>query len=190
MVSPSESVNRRIAQIESFRDRAIGIREGLAAFNDFVVAGAEIIGGQIGSQKRVTTGRFAGSRDVSISREAGELLFDLGVVGSVDQGIVVFHERVGRDKPALRRALARLDRRAGRLPPSKRTPAQRAYTQAIKGGLVVRDRQTGRLKGLNQRGKAALTKVRRQAQIKREKKRKASQGTAIKKLRGFGQIKR
>lgn len=159
------------------------VREKLAAFNDLVVAGVEIISGQIFTSK--PTKRFP-TRDVSISRVAGELLLDAGVVNSVDQGILVFHERIGRDKPALRRTLARIDRAMGRLPKVKRTAPQRAFTQALKGGLVVRDRATGRIKGLNKQGKALLKKVRTDDRKKRLKKIQLTQRTAIKKLKGIG----
>jgi len=169
------------------RERVIGrieaVREGLAAFNDFVVAGAEILAGQIGGQREIRG-------DKAISRQAGELLVELGVANSVDEGILIFHERIGRANPSLRRTLARLDRAMGRVPKVKRSTAQRAYTEAVKGGLVVRDRETRRIKRLTPQGKALLNKAKRGDRQRLEAKRKKRQGTAVKKLRGFGQIKK
>ncbi len=159
------------------------VREKISAFNDLVVAGAEIIAGQIIS--RPGTKRFP-ERDVSISRVAGELLFDAGVVTSVDQGILVFHERIGRDKPALRRTLARIDRRMGRLPKTKRTTGQRAYTEAIRAGLVVRDRKTKRIVRLNPQGRRAVNKAKRGAILVQQKRRRQAQKTARAKLQGIG----
>jgi len=159
------------------------VRERLAAFNDLVVAGAEILAGQLSSSK--PSKRFP-LRDVSISRVAGELLFDAGVVTSVDQGILVFHERIGRDKPALRRTLARIDRGMGRLPKTKRTTAQRAYTEAVKAGLVVRDRKTRRIVRLSPQGKRAVDKAKRAGILAAQKRRRAKQKTARAKLQGIG----
>jgi len=176
MVTPSAPVNRKIAQIES-------VREGIAAFNDLVAAGVEIVFGQISSSK--PTARFP-ERDVSISRVAGELLVDIGAANSVDQGILIFHERIGRDKPALRRTLARIDRRMGRLPKTTRTAGQRAYSAAVAGGLVVRDRKTGRIKALTPEGRRLVRNAGRKATVARDARQKARQGTALAKLKGIG----
>ena len=153
--------------------------DGIRLVEDLVNAGREIVAGQLG------IGGLS-----NISTDAGRLLVEVGAAGTLDDGIVLFHERVGRDKPGLRRTLARLDRRAGRLPKVKRSPAQRAHTQAVKAGLVVRDRATGRLKGLSKKGKAMVARVNRAARLKREGKQKKRQGEALKKLRGFGLLKR
>ncbi len=172
MVTPSAPVNRQIARIEA-------VREGLAAFNDFVVAGAEILAGQIGGQTELRG-------DKSISRQAGELLVEVGVAANVDEGIIIFHERIGRANPALRRTLARIDRRAGRLPKVKRSPAQRAMAQAVRAGLVVRNKKTGRISRLNDRGRREVSRVKRIEDKKRRDRVKRLQGTALKKLRGIG----
>jgi len=169
------------------RDRPAEIREGLKAFGDLVVAGAEIIAGQISRTSERQTFRGRDTRDVSISREAGELLFDLGVVGSIDAGILVFHERIGRDKPALRRTLARIDRAAGRLPKVKRTKAQKAYTEAIKGGLVVRSKETGRILRLTPKGKQAVRKASFNEAKRKQRLRQQRQRSALAKLQGFAQ---
>ncbi len=159
-----------------------GIREGLAAFNDFVVAGFEIVNAQLGGR---ASARFPVVTP-SISQQAGQLLAELGVVDSVDAGIVIFHERIGRDKPALRRTLARLDRRAGRLPKTTRSPAQRAMAQAVRAGLVVRNKKTGRITKLNDKGRKEVSRVKKLEDKKRRDRVKRLQGTALKKLRGIG----
>ena len=74
----------------------------LRAFDDLVGAGIELIQAQFGA---------AGLEP--ISRTAGRLLLEQGAVRSVDDGIVVFHERITRDKPSLRRLFRRIDTKAG-----------------------------------------------------------------------------
>lgn len=150
-----------------------GQRFDTRAFDELVNAASELFRGQTGGLE-------------SISHQAGRLLFETGVVRSVDDGILVFHERLGRDKPSLRRVLAATDRAAGRLPKSSRTSAQKAYTEAVKAGLVVRDKKTGRIVRLNPRGKALVRAVTRAAILKRQERRNRRQKTALAKLQGIG----
>lgn len=86
---------------------------------------------------RGQAGLPAGGLD-SISQGAGRLLFDAGVVGSVDEGIVLFHREITKDKPSLRKILRKTDIKAGRIRPPRRSPRQRIIADAMKAGQVRR----------------------------------------------------
>lgn len=122
----------------------------------------------------------------SISTEAGRLLLEAGAVSTLDEGIVVFHQRLARKRPALGRILRRADVREGRIRRRRRSPRQRAYSGIVRAGLVTRESKTGRIKGVGVRGRKILKKAR----IKAEKASKAKilkkQRTALKKLKGIG----
>lgn len=148
---------------------------GLQQAFDILAAGAELFQGQFGLNGLE-----------SISTEAGRGLRDAGVVTTVDEGIVLFHEHIGRNKPSLRRVLFRLDRRAGRLPKAKRSPTQKAMAQAVKAGLVVRDKKTGKILRLSPRGRREVDRVKRKEDRKRRDRVIRQQATALKKLKGIG----
>jgi len=150
------------------------VGKALLDFGNLVVAGGEIIAGQLG-----TDGLDP------ISTDAGRLLFEAGVVASVDDGIVLFHERITRNKPSLRRVLRAVDRKAGRLKKVKRSPAQRAMDQALRAGEVTRN-ELGRITGLTTRGRAAVKRAKRLATVKSDAKKRARQKTALSKLKGIG----
>lgn len=146
----------------------------LRAFDDIVNAGIEIVKAQLG------TGGLE-----PISRTAGRLLVEQGVVGSVDQGIVVFHERISRDKPGLRRLFRRLDTKAGRIKKRKPlSPAQRAVHQAMRAGEVRR--VDGKITGLSPKAKTLLRQIKQKEQARRNVTRKKKQSTALAKLQGIG----
>ena len=146
----------------------------LRAFDDYVGAGIEIINAQLG------TGGLE-----PISRTAGRLLFEQGVVGSVDDGIVVFHERITRDKPSLRRFFRRVDTKAGRLARRKPlSPAQRAVVQALRAGEVKR--LDGKLAGLTPKAAREVNRLKRVRQAKINERRKKLQSTALARMQGIG----
>jgi len=146
----------------------VDVGKALFQFGELAFAAREIADAQIAVPR--------GRRLESISRSAGVLLFQAGVVPSVDDGIVLFHERVGRDKPALRKLLRDLDVREGRIRRPKMTAGQRIVVEAVKAGAVTRDK-AGRIKKL---GPAALRALRenrkrevREEAAKRQKRLKA-----------------
>lgn len=140
---------------------------------NFVVAGAEILLGQLG---------IGGLEPISTS--AGRLLFEQGVVGSVDDGIVLFHERITVNKPSLRTTLRKLDRRAGRLPKLKpRSPAQRAVIEAMRAGEVRRT--AGKLTGFTPKARRAIAAAKRRRVLATQAARDKRQKTAAAKLQGL-----
>jgi len=149
------------------------INDALFAVSSLVVAGAEIVSGQLG---------LGGLEP--ISTEAGRLLLEAGVVGSLDDGILLFHERIGRTKPSLRAVLRKVDERAGRRTKPKRSPAQKAMDTALKAGEVRR--ANGKIVGLTARGKKAVRAAKRADVLKKQTKRTKSQITARAKLSGLG----
>jgi len=130
----------------------------MVRFGQLVFAAREIADAQI----RVPGGR----RLESISQSAGVLLFEGGAVNSIDDGIVLFHERVGRDKPALRKLLRDLDVREGRIPRLKMSKRQRIVVEAVKAGAVSRAKD-GRIKRLSPAVHRAL-RAAKKAEIKAE----------------------
>jgi len=181
MVSPAGSIDDLIKELARARGAgptsslATNVGATLAAFGDLANAAGDIFRGQV----------FQDGLE-PISNEAGRLLFDAGLVRSVDDGIVVFHERIGRNKPALRRVLAAADRASGRLSKTSRSQPQRAYAQAVKAGLVVRDKKTGRIVRLTPAGKREVRRVTRKAVLARQAKTNKRQKTALAKLKGIG----
>lgn len=105
---------------------AVG-RLGQALTGDLVPAGLEILAGQLG---------VGGIENISTT--AGRLLLDEGVVGTLDQGIVLFHEALAKGRPNLGRILRQLDRRAGRLPRTRLN----ARALLVKSGLAKRAKAT------------------------------------------------
>jgi len=99
---------------------AVGVE---ALVTELVFAGLEIVQGQLG----------VGGLE-PISTTAGKLLQERGVVGTVDQGIVLFHERMAKGRPHLGRILRLADRRAGRLPRARLN----VRAQLVKAGLAKR----------------------------------------------------
>jgi len=137
-------------------------------FATAVQAGSELARGQLG----VNPGR----KIETISSEGGRLAVEAGLAATLDDGIVLFHQRITEDKPGLRRLLRKFDEKNGRLTPVKSTPAQKATRLAIKAGMVRRSK-TGQIMGLTP---AAQRLVKRQqsrtkaatnaATIKRQKR--------------------
>jgi len=92
------------------------------------------------------------------SHEAADLLVRAGVVDSLDEGIVIFHERISRGRPGLRRILRRLDMREGRLTVARPSPAQQATREVLKAAMVTRG-PDGRIKSFTRKGKVAIAKA-------------------------------
>lgn len=155
------------------------IAQSLTGFDDVVKAGLELVRAQL------TRGIPQSQRLEPLSTAAAKLLVEAGVVATFDEGVVVFHERISRDKPALRRVLRASDVRAGRLPRLRATRAQRVTRLALKAGLVNRGKD-GRIKSFDKRAKAAIKKAKRAQQVARDKKKRDRQGTALAKLKGIG----
>lgn len=149
------------------------INRALEGFSSLVLAGAEIISGQLG---------IGGLEP--ISTEAGRLLLDVGVVASLDDGILLFHERIGRNKPGLRSTLRKVDERAGRRKKPRRSPAQKAMDNALRAGEVKRVK--GKITGLTAKGKKAVRAAKRATVLRAQKARKKRQVTARAKLSGIG----
>ena len=160
--------------LERFTEPPSGKLFDLRALDDLVQAGIDIVKAQLGKDGLEP-----------ISSTAGRLLVDQGVVRSVDDGIVVFHERISRDKPGLRRLFRRLDTAAGRLPrPKPRTRAQRAVVAAMRAGEV--QRKNGKITGLSPKARTELARIKREDTEARNEKRKRLQSTALAKLQGIG----
>lgn len=103
----------------------------------------------------------------SISEGAGQLLYQGGLVPSVQDGVVMFHQQLARSKPSLGRILRRGDELSGRIPKRKTSRAQRIVRTAVKGGLVRRDK-SGRIKGLDPAVKSKIRAVQLAEKRKRE----------------------
>jgi len=146
------------------------------SFSDLVLAGVELVAGQLG---------IAGVE--SISTQAGRLLFEQGVVASTDDGIVLYHESISKGKPSLARLFRSLDRRAGRLPKVTQRGAQRAVTLAMRAGEVKR--QNGKIVGFTNKAKAAINAARRAKTLREQEIRDRKQKTALAKLQGIGGTK-
>ena len=163
------------------RDPAEGVRARgrlgrvLNDFDDLVRATVELVRSQI-PQAIPPERRLEG-----ISVQAGRLLQEAGLVSSVDEGIVVFHDRITRDKPGLRAILRKSDRRAGRLTRVKRTLAQRTVTEAFKAGMVLRSRD-GRIKGLTSAAIRLVRKAKAKQRAQALKALRKRQATARKRL--------
>ena len=165
--------------VERFVGDPVERRSLLMRFTDFADVAIELIKAQL------AFGLPQSVRLEPISTAAGRLLFEAGVVATLDEGVVVFHERISRDKPALRRELRASDRRAGRLKKVRTTRAQRAARQALKAGLVTRQKN-GRIKAFTPQARALIKKAKRKEQAARDKKKRALQATALAKLKGIG----
>lgn len=126
-------------------------------FQELIIAGTELVRAQfLGPLDR----RLIGLEP--ISQQAGRLLFSTGGAPSVDAGIVMFHEAITTDKPALRRVLRRADERAGRRPRRRRSKAQRLVADALKAGAVVRTR-TGQIKSIKPAFRRRIKAAQREA---------------------------
>lgn len=151
----------------------------LRDFATLVQAASELVRGNVPFATRF------GGRLEGISFEAGRLLVETGVVSDLDEGIVVFHERITRDKPGLRRVLRKSDRLSGRLARVKSSRAQKATRMALKAGLVTR-RKDGKIKSFNKVAKAAIRKAKRSDVLRQQKALAKRQRTARARLtKGF-----
>lgn len=116
--------------------------DAFAGFKELALVAQELIRGQTPGLTKLTGGRLEG-----ISFTAGQLLVDAGGAADLDEGIVIFHEAISRDKPSLRRILRKSDENAGRIKRVKSTRAQRATRLAVKAGMVKRNK-AGQIMGL------------------------------------------
>jgi len=135
----------------SRRDR---MPDGFVELATLLQTGADLFAGQLG---------LLGQEP--ISRQAGQMLLDHGVVPSLDEGIALFHVHITRGKPGLRRTLRKVDAKAGRLHYwarhlPKRNGAARAVATAVAAGEVVR-RKNGQIAGLSPRAKRIVAGVRK-----------------------------
>lgn len=181
----SRDLSQFIGDPTNLRDPVEGLRghgrigRALNDYADLVQATIELVRAQI-PQVLPPERRLEG-----ISVQAGQLLQESGLVASVDEGIVVFHERISRDKPGLRAILRKSDRREGRLGRVKRSLAQRKVAQAFKAGEVIRGRD-GRIKSLSRKGKQMVARAKREQVKKTRAKLLKRQGAARRRLtRGF-----
>ncbi|KKL82630.1 hypothetical protein LCGC14_1982830 [marine sediment metagenome] len=147
---------------------------GALGFNDFVAAAVELIRGQ-----------FFTSVDLEpISRSAARLLVETGVVGTEAQGQVLFHETITRDKPALRRILRDVDRRAGRVPKRKPlTAGQRAVIVSLRAGEVKR--KNGKIAAFTPRAMRAIRAAKQRDAIREDARKKSKRERNQKLLTGF-----
>ena len=164
---------------EPEREFPTRVARALRGFNDLSRAADELIRAQLRGKLFRKSEQLEG-----ISFAAAELLLEGGVVRSIDEGVVLFHERITVDKPGLRAVLRASDVRSGRLQRLKQTKAQRAYRQALKAGMVNRGKD-GRLKGLNKQGKASLARIKRDQKKKRDEARKRRETSARGRLKGL-----
>lgn len=126
------------------------IRSQLSEFRGLVQAADELLSAQLPLARPLTTrGRRGQPPLEGMSKTAGRLLLDAGAVDSLDEGILVFHREVARDKPGLRRIFNKSDRRAGRLPPL------RGQAELVSKGFVRRSKK-GPLQKLSRGDKSRI----------------------------------
>jgi len=164
--------------VSQFASNVPGIIDKLRDFATLVQAASELVRGNVPLATQF------GGRLEGISFEAGRLLVETGVVNDLDEGIVIFHERITRDKPGLRKVLRDSDRRAGRLKRVRRSKAQRAMALAVKSGQVKRDKN-GKFKGLTPAATRQLKRIKSREASARRKKDILRQQRFAAKLRGF-----
>lgn len=111
-----------------------------------------------------------------ISNRGGSLAVAVGRAVTHDGGIVEYHEAISEGKPALRRALRKIDEKAGRRIKFRRTPVQRLMSLGVKAGRMKRT-NTGQfsapdtvLKGLLKRAQMRRASDRRKRDIERQKR--------------------
>lgn len=174
--------------VQQFRDRPLdfippsppeAILRALAGVEELVRAGTELVRAQL------TRGLPQAARLEPISTAAAKLLVEGGVVGTFDEGVLLFHDRISRDKPALRKLLRKSDVRAGRIARVRATKAQIVTRLALKAGMVTRGKD-GKIKAFTPAARAAIKKAKSKDQLARKKKIIARQLTAAKKLKGIG----
>jgi len=143
----------------------------LADFRALVDAAREFV-----SAQDPNTGQSLGEKLESISNRGGGLAVAAGRAATLAGGIVTFHEEISRGKPALRRALRKIDEKAGRRIKFRRTPVQKLITLGVRAGRMRRNK-TGQftapdavLKGLINRAKTRAASERRKRDIERQKK--------------------
>jgi len=160
-------------------DVVVKITEALSGFKELVLVGQELVRGQTPAVTSRTGGRLEG-----ISFTAGQLLVDAGGADDLDQGIVIFHEAISKDKPSLRKLLRQSDERAGRLKRVRSTKAQKAVRLAVKAGMVLRDK-SGKLTGLTPAAQRLVNRTRSREAAARNKARVLKQKNALSRLKGI-----
>lgn len=163
--------------VEGLRGRG-RLAQAINDFEEVVRAGIELGRAQL---PFITP---ADQRLEGISFEAARLLLESGAVSTIDEGVVIFHDRISRDKPALRAILRKSDRRAGRLKRVKTTLAQRATRLAVKSGMVIRGTD-GKFKRLSPTGRALVQRAKKREAAARRKKTIAKQKRTAARLRGL-----
>lgn len=181
-----EGVNAAIRALSNIADAAttsfIPGGSSSQAQGDFITAvGAarELLRAQLPQSRAILGGKLD-----TISNVGGQLAVDAGRAATLDDGIVLFHEEISRDKPSLRKIFRKSDRRAGRRPPDKVSRGQRIVRLAVKAGEVKRAKN-GAFTGLKPAALRMLRRERTRAAAARNKARIAKQATARAKLRGF-----
>lgn len=144
------------------------------AAGDFVTAVAaarELLRAQLPQSRAILGGKLD-----TISRVGGQLAVDAGKAATLDDGIVLFHEEISRDKPSLRSIFRKSDRRAGRRPPEKISAPQKVARLAVKAGMVQRNK-LGQILGLTPAGRRLVKReqsrassARRKATIKKQER--------------------
>jgi len=155
------------------------IRGALNGFKELVLVGQELVRGQTPGLTKLTGGRLEG-----ISFTAGQLLVDAGGASDLDEGIVIFHDAISRDKPSLRKILRKSDEKAGRLRRVKATKAQKATRLAVKAGMVKRNK-LGQIMGLTPAAQRLVKRVQSREAAARRKVTIAKQKRVSSRLRGL-----
>jgi len=137
------------------------VKDAFLTVGDLALAAQELIRAEAGGLGPKALGLE------SISRTAGRQYFDCGVVPSIDQGIVLFHQQVTRDKPGLRRVLRRIDEQAGRVRRVRRSQLQRLNDQVLRDKRKIPKGSKLRRTKAQAKARAQILERRRKALLRR-----------------------
>ncbi len=170
---------RRLSGATQFLANPLAMGAAVNDFAEHVQAASELLRGQVPQTRAILGGKLD-----TISDVGGRLAVESGRAATLDDGIVVFHEAITKDKPALRKIFKRIDEKAGRRPKTKRSNGQKIVALAVQSGDVKRNKN-GTFKGLSPAARRALKRERSRAAAKRNQRRISKQATARAKLKGF-----
>lgn len=170
---------RRAGSFAGLLTNPLALGEAGQGFATAVQAARELLRAQLPPARAILGGKLD-----TISAVGGQLAVDAGKAATLDDGIVLFHEEISRDKPALRRIFRTSDRRAGRRPPDKISRGQRIMRLAVASGDVKRNK-AGKFTGLKPAATRALKRERSRLASARNAAKIRRQATARAKLKGF-----
>jgi len=179
LASPFASVGGAIGSFASLLTNPLALGQAGQEFATAVQAARELLRAQLPPARAILGGKLD-----TISNVGGQLAVDAGKAATLDDGIVLFHEAISRDKPALRKIFRKSDRRAGRRTADKVSRGQRIVRLSVAAGEVRRNK-AGKFIGLKPGARAMLKRERGRAAAARNAARIRKQATARAKLKGF-----